>query len=59
MNRLYKAQGETARIIHLVADFDPIRAGEIRRTCTHLEVATAYAFKMSETEGFGYTFWDT
>lgn len=53
---LYANEGETARMIHVLADSDPARVQQIRRTCNFLDIARAYAFKMAETEGMGYYF---
>lgn len=43
-------------MIHVLADSDPARVQQIRRTCNFLDIARAYAFKMAETEGMGYYF---
>lgn len=55
---LYKQRGEVERIIQVVAEHDPLRVRQIKRACNIEEIAIAYAYKMSETEGYGFGFRD-
>lgn len=53
---LYRDRGEDERIIQVVAGNDPMRVRRIKGECNIEEVAVAYAFRMSETEGYGFSF---
>lgn len=55
-NRLYQKHGQLTRCIHYLAKGNPAEVERIRRECTPPQVATAYAFAMTETEGWGYYF---
>lgn len=55
---LYQTCGEEERIVQVVAENNPLWVKQIKHGCNIEEIATAYAYRMSETEGMGFGFRD-